>query len=94
MTFKSLNDLNQVYLKECLQCSTDIHGYNTRSAKGEKLFASQKSKAWQIGSFKARAIRIWNALLASITMLESLHIYIYIYIYIYIDFFIHNHDLR
>jgi len=36
MTFKSLNDLTQVYLKEFFQYSTDMHGYNTRSSKGKR----------------------------------------------------------
>ena len=28
MTFKSLNDLTPVYLKQCFQYSFDVHGYN------------------------------------------------------------------
>ena len=58
MTFKSLNDLTPVYLKECFRYSTDMHGYNTRSAKGKKLYVSQKRNTWQIRTFKARAIKI------------------------------------
>ena len=72
MTFKSLNDLTPVYLKQCFQYSTDVHGYNTRSAKGKKLYVSQKRNTWQIRTFKARAIKIWNALPASTTTLNSL----------------------
>ena len=71
MTFKSLNDLTTVYLKQCFQYSTDVHGYNTKSAKGKKLYVSQKRNTWQIRTFKARAIKIWNALPASTTKLSS-----------------------
>ena len=71
VTFKSLHDLTPVYLKESFQYSTHTHGYNTKSAKGKKLVVSQRSNTWQIRTFKARAIRVWNALPASITRLKS-----------------------
>ena len=32
MTFKSLNNLTPVYLKQYFQYSNDVHAYNTRSA--------------------------------------------------------------
>ena len=72
MTFKSLSDLTPVYLKQCFQCSTDANGYNTRSAKSKKLYVSQSRSTWQIRRIKARTIKIWNALAASTTKLNSL----------------------
>ena len=72
MTFKSLDNPNPVYLKQCFQYSSDVHRYNTRSAKGKKLCVAQKSNTWQIRTFKARAIKIWNTLPTTTTQLNSL----------------------
>ena len=72
MRFKSLNDLTPVYIKEYFQYAIDMHGYNTKSAKGKKLFVSQKSNTWQIRTFKGGATRIWNALPASRAKMKSL----------------------
>ena len=72
MTYKSLNDLTPVYLKQFFKYSADVHGYNTRIAKGKKLHVPQKNNTWQTRTFKARAIEIWNALPASTTKQNSL----------------------
>ena len=72
MTYKCLNDLTSVYLKQFFKYSADVHGYNTRTAKVKKLHVSQKNNTWQTRTFKARAIEIWNALPASTTKQNSL----------------------
>ena len=72
MTFKGLNDLTPVYLKQCFQYSSDVHRYNTRSAKRERLHVSQNSNTWQSRTFKAREYGILNALATKITKLNSL----------------------
>ena len=72
MTYKCLNDLTPVYLKQFFKYSADVHGYNTRTAKGKKLHVPQKNNTWQTRTFKARAIEIWNALPASTTKQNSL----------------------
>ena len=72
MTYKCLNDLTPVYLKQFFKYSADVHGYNTRTAKGKKLHVPQKNNTWQTRTFKARAIEIWNTLPASTTKQNSL----------------------
>ena len=71
-TFKSFNNLIPAYLKQFFQYSTNVHGCNTRSAKGKKLCVPQKRNSWQIRTIKARAIKIWSALPASTTKPNSL----------------------
>ena len=67
---KSLNDLTPVYLKVCFQYSTDMD--TVQDQQRGKVLVLQKSNKLEIRTFKARAIRILNALTAPVTRLKSL----------------------
>ncbi len=53
LVYTGLNDATSVYLKKFFKYPTNLHGHNTRSAKGKKLPVPQKRNMWEIRLLKA-----------------------------------------